>query len=122
MMTRPLGRCWYHDCVMIGSLIVWLSLPFLTACRPGESTGDRLRLSGTVEAQEIRIGSKAGGRVAQVLVREGDWVEAGAPIVRFETDELTTLLKQAEARVDQHRIRWERLTKGAREEEVAIAR
>ncbi len=122
MMTRPLGRCWYHDCVMIGSLIVWLSLPLLTACRPGESTGDRLRLSGTVEAQEIRIGSKAGGRVAQVLVREGDWVEAGAPIVRFETDELTTLLKQAEARVDQHRIRWERLTKGAREEEVAIAR
>ncbi len=122
MMTRPLGRCWYHDCVMIGSLIVWLSLPFLTACRPGESTGDRLRLSGTVEAQEIRIGSKAGGRVAQVLVREGDWVEAGVPIVRFETDELTTLLKQAEARVDQHRIRWERLTKGAREEEVAIAR
>jgi multidrug resistance efflux pump len=82
----------------------------------------RLHLSGTVEAQEIRIGSKAGGRVAQVLAREGDWVETGAPIVRFETDELTTLLEQAEARVEQHRIRWERLTKGAREEEIAIAR
>jgi multidrug resistance efflux pump len=83
---------------------------------------ERLRLSGTVEAQEIRVGSKAGGRVAQVLAKEGDWVEAGAPIVRFETDELTTLLEQAEARVDQYRIRWERLTRGAREEEIAIAR
>lgn len=122
MMTRPSGRRWYCNCAKVGGLIVWLSLPFLTACRPGESTAERLRLSGTVEAQEIRIGSKAGGRVAQVLAREGDWVEAGAPIVRFETEELTTLLEQAEARVEQHRIRWERLTKGAREEEIAIAR
>jgi len=92
------------------------------ACRPGESAKERLRLSGTVEAQEIRIGSKTGGRVAQVLAREGDWVEPGAPIARFETNELTTLLEQAEARVDQHRIRWERLTRGPREEEIAIAR
>ena len=122
MMTRPSGRRWRYDCARIGGLIVWLCVPILMACRPGESTEERLRLSGTVEAQEIRIGSKAGGRVAQVLAKEGDWVEAGAPIVRFETDELTTLLEQAEARIDQQRIRWERLTRGAREEEIAIAR
>jgi len=33
--------------------------------------------SGTVEARDIRVGSKVGGRIEQVLVREGDKVEAG---------------------------------------------
>jgi len=33
--------------------------------------------SGTVEARNIRVGSKIGGRIDKVLVREGDPVEAG---------------------------------------------
>jgi membrane fusion protein YbhG len=32
--------------------------------------------SGTLEARNITVGSKIGGRVKQVLVREGDHVEA----------------------------------------------
>jgi HlyD family secretion protein len=106
--------------------LVLLGLLSLGACRPGggvgESGRERLRLSGSLEAHEIRVGSKTGGRVAEVLAREGDWVEAGAPLVRFETNELQSLLEQAEARVEQHQIRWERLTRGSREEELAIAR
>ena len=36
-----------------------------------------LQTSGTVEARNIRVGSKIGGRIDKVLVREGDAVEAG---------------------------------------------
>ena len=35
-----------------------------------------LQGSGTVEARDIRVGSKVGGRIEKVLVREGDTVQA----------------------------------------------
>jgi len=37
-----------------------------------------LQGSGTVEARNIRVGSKVGGRIDQVLVREGDRVQRGS--------------------------------------------
>src|SRR5258707_11065305 len=40
--------------------------------------------SGTVEARNIRVGSKIGGRIDKVLVREGDPVEAGQVLIRSE--------------------------------------
>ena len=44
-------------------------------------------LPGTVEATRIaRLGTPAEGRVARVFVREGDRVEAGAPLVLLEQD------------------------------------
>ncbi|HKG21664.1 MAG TPA: biotin/lipoyl-binding protein, partial [Blastocatellia bacterium] len=43
----------------------------------GREPANTLILSGTVEADEIHVGSKVGGRVAQVLVREGQRVKQG---------------------------------------------
>jgi len=82
----------------------------------------KLTFSGAVEQQEVRVGSKSGGRVREVLVREGDHVESGQPLVSFETTELDALLAQAIARVEQQRVRLEKLEAGAREEEKAQAR
>ena len=48
-------------------------------------TNAELRLPGTVEVQEVRLGSKLGGRIAEVLVREGENVEAGRGLVRVGT-------------------------------------
>ena len=42
---------------------------------------DVLKLPGTVEIQEVRLGSKVGGRVASVAIAEGDQVELGQPLV-----------------------------------------
>ena len=36
--------------------------------------GNVLQLPGIVEIQDVRLGSKIGGRVAEVLVKEGDYV------------------------------------------------
>src|ERR1019366_2159200 len=44
--------------------------------------------SGTVEARPIPIGSGVGGRVKQVLVREGDKVAAGQPLLVLEPGDL----------------------------------
>lgn len=78
--------------------------------------------SGTIETREIRVGSKAGGRVTEVLAEEGQEVQPGQPLVRFDIAELQTQRAQAEARIAQQQARLARLQHGARPEELAQAR
>jgi multidrug resistance efflux pump len=74
-----------------------------------------LRGSGTVEARNIRVGSKIGGRIDQVLVREGDSVAAGQVLITFDDKELLASLNQSRAKA----LKAER---GYRPEEVAEMR
>jgi multidrug resistance efflux pump len=77
--------------------------------------------SGTLEVREIRAGSKAGGRVAAVLVEEGQRVKAGDALVRLDIAELEAQRAQAQARIAQQQARLQRLLNGARSEEKAQA-
>ena len=52
--------------------------------------------AGTVEARDIAVGSRVGGRVKEVLVREGDHVRANQPMVVLEPG---TFLRSASRRV-----------------------
>jgi len=74
-----------------------------------------LRSSGTVEARNIRVGSKVGGRIDQVLVREGDNVEPGQILITFDDKELLASLEQS-------RAASEKAQRGYRPEEIAEAR
>src|SRR5262245_16212898 len=78
--------------VAAGSAIAWY--------RPGEHNPEQLNLHGTVEVQEVHLGSKIGGRVAAVLVKEGQIVEPGQVVATFETPELSARLDQARARLE----------------------
>src|SRR5262245_60160033 len=71
--------------------------------------------SGTVEARNIRVGSKVGGRIDKVLVREGDRVEAGQLLITFDDKELMASLQQSRANA-------EKAKRGYRTEEIAQAR
>lgn len=71
--------------------------------------------SGTVEARDIRVGSKVGGRIEQVLVREGDRVEAGQVLATFDDRELKATLDASLANL-------QKLQHGFRPEEVEQAR
>ena len=71
--------------------------------------------SGTVEARDIRVGSKVGGRIEQVLVREGDRVEAGQVLATFDDREL-------KANLDASLANFQKLQRGFRPEEVEQAR
>jgi len=77
--------------------------------------------SGVVESREIQVGSKVGGRVGEVLVEEGQMVEAGALLVRFESKETQTEREQLEARLAQAEAGLARMTSGYRREEVEQA-
>lgn len=53
----------------------------------------------------VDIGSVITGRVARVLVEEGDRVEAGQVLIELENHELAAALRQAEANEQQARVR-----------------
>ncbi|HXX99618.1 MAG TPA: efflux RND transporter periplasmic adaptor subunit [Candidatus Limnocylindrales bacterium] len=74
-----------------------------------------LQGSGTIEARNIRVGSKVGGRIDKVLVREGDSVAAGQILITFDDKELQASLSQSRAAA-------EKAERGFRPEEIAEAR
>jgi HlyD family secretion protein len=96
--------------------------------------------SGTVEARDIRVGSKVGGRIEQVLVREGDRVEAGQVLATFDDHELKASMdaslanlqklqhgfrpeeiEQAQAQASQAKSDYELKKNGARQEDIDAA-
>ncbi len=84
--------------------------------------GDVLRLPGVVEIQEVRLGSKISGRVAEVLVQEGDLVPAGRLLVRFDEPEMEAQKVQQTARVAMLDAEWRKAEAGPRPEEIDQAR
>jgi multidrug resistance efflux pump len=78
--------------------------------------------SGTVEARMISVGSRAGGRVKEVLAKEGDRVSAGQALLTLEPGDLPAQLLQAQGQLEQAQANLEKLEKGARPEEIAQAR
>ena len=57
------------------------------------------RISGFIEADEIRLGSRVGGRVARVHVEEGQRVRKGDVLVELEPFDLLELEQEAEAQL-----------------------
>ncbi|MHB8898092.1 MAG: HlyD family secretion protein [Thermoguttaceae bacterium] len=97
--------------LVIGSLLVaskWRSEP--------------KKVSGYLEAHEIRLGSRVGGRVAKVLVQEGDQVDVGQALVELEPFDLHARQAEARANLAAYESEHARLTAGYRTEEIAQAK
>lgn len=106
----------------IAILAAVLMVGSFTAAFAWKSRGDRvLTASGTLEARNISIGSKVGGRITRVLVREGDHVEPNQLLVVFDSAELEGQLLQAQGRVEAARANLTKMLRGSRPEEIAEA-
>ncbi len=77
--------------------------------------------AGTVEARSISIGSRTGGRVAKVLVQEGDQVKPGQVLIELEHGDLDAQRAGAAAQLAQTAAALDKLKAGARPEEIAQA-
>lgn len=66
----------------------------------GPDLPDGIAMSnGRLEAERIDIATKLAGRIAEVLVSEGDWVENGDVLARMDAVEIEAQLRQAQAAV-----------------------
>ncbi|QPC44592.1 HlyD family efflux transporter periplasmic adaptor subunit [Kaustia mangrovi] len=59
--------------------------------------------NGRIEAEQVDIASKQAGRVIEILVDEGDMVEAGEVVARMQSDEVAAQLRAAEAQLRESR-------------------
>ena len=59
--------------------------------------------NGRLEVQEIDVATKFPGRIAEVLVDEGDSVQVGQVVARMDTSSLNAQVREAEAQVQRAR-------------------
>ncbi|MFN8499594.1 MAG: efflux RND transporter periplasmic adaptor subunit [Anaerolineae bacterium] len=79
------------------------------------------QLSGNLEARTVSVSTEVGGRVAQVLVGEGDRVAVGQPIVRLDADLLNARIEEAKAGIAVAEARLAQAKAGPRAEDIAVA-
>jgi multidrug resistance efflux pump len=84
-------------------------------------THHSLVISGVVEADDIHVGSKIGGRVLKVVAREGQTVKGGETLVLLEPKEINASLAEAQAVLRQAEAKHALLSAGYRQEEIEQA-
>jgi HlyD family secretion protein len=98
-----------------GAVATWM---YVSARKPA----DRLALSGTIEADEIHVGSKVSGRIGAVLVKEGQEIRQGQALIRFESYDLDAKREDAIAAIAMAEANLQKLENGSRPEEISEAR
>ena len=83
---------------------------------------DQLQLSGSLEANDIRVGSLLGGRVDSVFVEEGDSVHVGDRLVALDATLTEAEIAEQRGRVSEARSRLALTRRGPRREEIAKAK
>ena len=101
--------------VLLGTLAAWKYFS-------GRESADNLVLSGTIEADEIHVGSRVGGRIASVVVNEGQAVKQGQPLIHFDRFDLDAKRADAAAALAQAEANLQKTLRWYRPEEVAAAR
>jgi HlyD family secretion protein len=108
-----------HPC-LIGWLRAGLSiLPgFLTACNPAPQ---QPRLSGTLEWERVELIAEKSEPVTEVLVHEGDWVEAGQIILKQDASRWQARLARNQADYGEANARYAESLEGPRPERIREA-
>lgn len=78
-------------------------------------------LSGTLEARTVNVGSLVGGRVARVLIDEGQPVTAGQLVVQLETETVDRQIAEQGAAIDAAKAQLAKGIAGPRSEEISKA-
>jgi multidrug resistance efflux pump len=76
---------------------------------------------GMVRATEVKIMPEVSGRIAELPLKRGDRVEAGAVIARLSNPELVAAEGEAEAALLEAKAARDRVYAGVRKEEVGIS-
>ena len=82
-----------------------------------------LNYAGNLEAvKDVLLLPRVSGQIKQVLVKEGDVVQAGDPVAVIEQDVYQAQLKQAASVLEAAQLKLQKMEDGARPEELAAAR
>lgn len=99
------------------AVFAWISL---RSSGPGAGF---VRGNGRIEATEIDVSTKLAGRVLDIMVDEGDFVQAGQPLAQMQIDVLDAQLDEARAKSRQavHEVASAEAQVAARRSDTAAA-
>jgi HlyD family secretion protein len=106
--------------VVVIAVLAVASIYYLSTTSAAQAEGG-LAASGTVEAVEITVAAEFGGRVVEVLAREGDTVAAGEALVRLDDTALQAQLNQFRAALAVAEANSDLVTAGPPAEQQAAA-
>jgi HlyD family secretion protein len=101
-------------------VMVMLVNAFAAACND-DAPPNQVRVSGHVEATEVRLAPEVGGRIVLFNVKEGDRVEPGLLILRLDTRDSELALDRARAEHQAAEAQLRLLQAGSRREDIGQA-
>jgi HlyD family secretion protein len=87
----------------------------------GNQSNGALAASGTIEGTQVVVAPEISGRVREVLVQEGDQVQAGQVLVRFDDALLQAQLSQAQATLQQAQANYDLVARGPTPEQRQLS-
>ncbi len=103
------------------ALLIVVALLLIGALWYSQQRREPLKVSGVIEADEIRLGSRVGGRVAVVHAQEGLEVDPGESLIELAPFDLKERKTEAESRWKEAEAKHQMLSAGFRAEEIAQA-
>jgi HlyD family secretion protein len=95
-------------CVAVGAGVVLVAGLLLLFSRYREEMRARVvKVSGTIEGDNVRISFRVGGQITELLTDEGQVVRRGDVVARLDTDELTKIRDEAAASLAAEKYRHE---------------
>lgn len=79
-------------------------------------------LQGQMQMQQTSIAAKVAGRIAQILVTEGDTVTVGQQLIEMDSPEINAKINQARAGKQMAQSQLDKAENGARPQEIAQAK
>jgi HlyD family secretion protein len=83
--------------ILIALLAAGASVLLLYLQKNGEILNKKIKVSGTIEATDVRVSFRAGGRIKELLKDEGEAVKTGEIVARLDTDELIKIRDEVAA-------------------------
>ena len=102
---------------LVLALVAFLGYGLWRASQPAPEV-----FQGQLEMRETDVAAKVPGRIAAVLVKEGDTVAVGTPLMRMDSPEVNAKLAQATAAQEAAQAVAQKAQNGARPQEVEMAR
>ncbi len=106
----------YIVMVFVLVLVVWVAYTFYGAYQPKQ-----IVLQGEIDAQSYSISSKLPGRISEIFVKKGDYVEVGDTIFSISSPEVQAKLAQAKAALDAAGAQKTQANNGARKQQIQAA-
>ena len=112
---------WFVALLALVGTVAWFGHERSLAAQSEEESGE-LRLFGKVDIRDAQLAFFGQERIAEVLVEEGQAVEAGQPLARLRTQRLLAERAGLAARIAAQQARLASLVSGTRPQELERAR